>query len=79
MSKDKPLEEKEKLEAEIERSLSVVKMKEVHKQIEEIEKLRKQATVKSICERILHCVEVSKSLAGFLVKAKNLSEIAYSY
>jgi hypothetical protein len=48
MSEDKHLEEKEKLESEIARSLSVVKMKEVHKQIEDIEKLRKQASIKSI-------------------------------
>lgn len=34
--------EKEKLDAEISRSLSVVKMKEAHKQIVDVEKLRKK-------------------------------------
>jgi hypothetical protein len=52
MSEDKHIEEKEKLKEEIERSLSVVKMKEAHKQIEDIEKSRKQASIKSICLRI---------------------------
>jgi hypothetical protein len=33
--------EKEELDAEIARSLSVLKMKEAHKQIEDVEKLRK--------------------------------------
>ena len=50
--KDKRLAEKEKLEAEIARSLSVVKMKEAHKQIEEIERSRKKATIQSIIFRI---------------------------
>ena len=67
-SEDKHLEEKEKLEAEIGRSLSVVKIKEVHKQIEDIEKLRKQASIKSICERITFCLEISKALAVELVE-----------
>jgi len=70
MSEDKHLEEKEKLEAEISRSLSVVKMKEVHKQIEDIEKLRKQATIKSICKRISYCTKISE----FLVKAVKKAE-----
>jgi hypothetical protein len=39
--KYKRLEEKEKWDAEAARSLSVVKLKKVHKQIEDIEKLRK--------------------------------------
>jgi len=52
MSEDKPLGEKEKLEAEISRSLSVAKMKEAHKQIEEIEKSRKRSVILSIIERL---------------------------
>jgi hypothetical protein len=70
MSEDKHLEEKEKLEAEISRSLSVVKIKEVHKQIEEIEKLRKQATIKSICERISFFVEMNKALTGVFIEIR---------
>lgn len=70
MSKDKHLEEKEKLEAEISRSLSVVKMKEVHKQIEDIEKLRKQASIKSIYERISFCIEMSKTLTRILIEIR---------
>lgn len=52
MSEDKHLEEKKKLEAEIERSLSVAKMKAAHKQIEEIEKSRKRSVILSILERL---------------------------
>ena len=51
MSEDK-LGEKAKLEAEISRSLSVVKMKEVHKQIEEVEKSRRRSVILSIVERL---------------------------
>lgn len=54
MSKDinKRLEEKEKIDAEIARSLSVVDMKKTHIQIEEIEKKRKKSSIMSIIERI---------------------------
>lgn len=62
MSKDKHLKEREKLEAEISRSLSVVKMKEAHKQIEDIEKLRRQASIKSVCERISLCIEINRAM-----------------
>jgi hypothetical protein len=51
-SKGKRLEEKEKLEAELERSLAVAKVKAAHKQIEETEKLRKRSAAISICRRI---------------------------
>jgi len=51
-TKDKRLEEKEKLDAEIARSLSVVNMKKTHMQIEEIEKTRKKSSITSIIERI---------------------------
>ena len=54
--KDKRLEEREKIEAEIARSLSVVKMKETHKLIEEVEKSRKRAAIQSIIERITHYI-----------------------
>jgi len=52
VEKDKRFTEKEKLEAEIARSLSVVKMKEAHKQIEDIERSRKKAAFQSIIARI---------------------------
>jgi hypothetical protein len=71
MSEDKHLEEKEKLEAEISRSLSVVKMKEAHKQIEDIEKSRKQASIKSICERIAFCLEMSNAVVNPLVEIRD--------
>jgi RecJ-like exonuclease len=45
-------EEKEKLAAELERSLEVVKVKAAHKQIEDIEKSRKRPVALSICKRI---------------------------
>lgn len=51
-SKGKWLEETEKLEAELERSLAVAKVKAAHKQIEETEKLRKRSVTYSICRRI---------------------------
>ena len=52
MSKDKHLKEREKLEAEISRSLSVAKMKAAHKQIEEIEKSRKRSVILSTIQRL---------------------------
>jgi hypothetical protein len=51
-SKDRRLEEKEKLEAELERSLAVAKVKAAHKQIEDTERLRKSLVALSICKRI---------------------------
>ena len=48
VEKDKGFPEQKKLEAEIARSLSVVKMKEAHKQIEDIERSRKKAAIQSI-------------------------------
>ncbi|HUW48018.1 MAG TPA: hypothetical protein VMW36_04655 [Patescibacteria group bacterium] len=51
-SKEKRLEETEKLKAELERSLAVAKVKSAHKQIEDTEKLRKRSVTLSICSRI---------------------------
>jgi len=62
MSKDKRLEEKEKLDAEIARSLSVIKMKEAHKKIEEVEKLRKRAAILSIDDRLSLNIEMSTKI-----------------
>ncbi len=50
--KDKRLQEKEKLEAELDRSLAVAKVKAAHKQIEDTEKSRKRPVALSICKRI---------------------------
>jgi tRNA nucleotidyltransferase/poly(A) polymerase len=51
-SKDKRLEEKEKWDAETERSLSVARFKKAHKEIEDTEKERKRPAILSICKRI---------------------------
>lgn len=51
-SKENRLEEKNRLEAELERSLAVAKVKEAHRQIEQTEKLRKRPIAQSICKRI---------------------------
>jgi hypothetical protein len=67
---DKNHKEIEKLEREIERSLNVVKMKELHKQIEDIERLRKQISIRSINERILLCFDVSKGVMNALLELK---------
>lgn len=56
--KDKLLEEVEKQQAELERSLTVAKVKAAHKQIEEIEKLRKRPIALSICMRAKSLVDV---------------------
>jgi len=70
MSEDKHLEEKDKIETEIIRSLSVAKMKEAHKQIEDIEKLRKQASISSISGRVSFCIGMIKGLMDGIAKAK---------
>lgn len=60
-NKDKRLEEKEKLDAEVARSLSVVKMKETHRQIEEIEKSRKKSAIISISKRLNNLISLCKA------------------
>jgi hypothetical protein len=64
--KDKRLEEKEKWDAEVARSLSVVELKKAHKQIEDVEKLRKRDAVLSIKDRIVSllslCQKVTQSI-----------------
>ena len=67
--KDKRLEDKEKLETEIARSLSVVKMKEAHRQIEDIEKSRKKAIVQSLIERISLTTTMNKELSTGFARA----------
>lgn len=68
--KNKRIEEKEKIDAEIERSLSVVKMKEVHKQIEEIVKSRKKDVILSVIKRIDIASAVNSSVLDELAKVK---------
>lgn len=51
-SKEKRLQEKEKVDAETQRSLAVARMKEAHKAIEDIEKIRKRSAVRSVCQRM---------------------------
>ena len=51
-SKEKRLEQKEKIDAETQRSFAVAKMKEAHKAIEDIEKIRKRSILRSVCQRI---------------------------
>ena len=73
MSEDrgKRLEEKERLDAEVARSLSVVKVKEAHKQIGDIEKLRKKQSIKSIIERLNYNLKSSKAIVSALIKMRN--------
>jgi len=51
-SKEKRLEEKEKVDAETKRSLAVAEMKKAHRLIEETEKTRKRPILQSIYRRI---------------------------
>lgn len=82
MSKNKPLREKENLEAEIKRleaelkrSLSVARMKEAHKQIEEIEKSRKRTAILSIVERLNLNIQVYQGIMAALTsQEKKISE-----
>jgi hypothetical protein len=64
--KDKRLEEKEKWDAEVARSLSVVELKKAHKQIEDVERLRKRDNILSIKDRIMsfkkYCVNIIKTI-----------------
>jgi hypothetical protein len=66
--KEKRIEQKEKWDAETERSLAVYKFKEAHKMIEEMEKQRKRSALSSICRRI----DVASD--DFLQEAKFLDE-----
>jgi hypothetical protein len=70
--KDKRVEEIEKLEAELERSLAVGKVKAAHKQIEETEKQRKRSSAISICNRMVLLLGSIISMLKFLTDAKLL-------
>ena len=60
--------EQDKIEAEVKRSMSVIKMKKAHKEIEDIEKIRKQKAVASIIKRIEHVLRISQTLIGAITK-----------
>lgn len=49
---DNRLKEREKLRAEAERSMAVVRVKQAHKLIEDTEKLRKNSSIRSIVRRL---------------------------
>jgi hypothetical protein len=68
--KDKLVKEKERLDAEVARSLAVVEMKKAHKRIEDVEKLRKKSAIKSIIERINYNLKVSEAIMGVLTIAR---------
>jgi len=60
-SKEERLKEKEKLDAETQRSIAVAEMKKAHKLIEDTEKMRKRPILQSVCLRIDDHI---KTLAG---------------
>ncbi len=65
-SSEKRLEQTEKLEAEIKRSLNVVEMKKAHCQIEDVEKNRKKPAILSIIERIDATAELLSNIYKIL-------------
>lgn len=62
-SKEERLEEKEKVNAEIQRSYAVAEMKKAHGLIEETEKSRKRPILQSICQRIDYHMQ---TLSGYM-------------
>jgi hypothetical protein len=70
-SKEKRLEEKERVEADAERSYAVAKMKKAHKLIEDVEKLRKHSALQSICERVDNHIQNVMSLGGVMHKSED--------
>lgn len=75
-SKEKRIEEKEKLEAEAERSLAVARVKQAHKQIEDAEKLRKRSALLSICSRIEYQRVIFINYANALVEIPEEYELS---
>jgi len=74
-SKDKRLEEKEKLESEIERSLAVARMKQAHKTIEDVEKTRRRSAMISLCKRIDYLIAMIRSFNLRMLGQSYLNEI----
>jgi hypothetical protein len=64
------LKEKEKLEAEFEKTISIVKVKKAHKSIEDIEKLRKSPNIKPIIDRIDNNLEVINQINNTFTNLK---------
>ena len=60
----------EKLETELKRSLKVVGVKQAHKQIEDIEKLRRKSAIISVIERINLSLNVNNGVLQGLNNAK---------
>jgi hypothetical protein len=65
-NKEKRLEEKEKIDAETQRSLAVAKMKSAHKAIEDVEKLRKRSALLSVRQRLETCARKLEGLSRLL-------------
>ena len=73
-SGEKRLEEAKKWQAETERSLAVLKAKEAHKLIEEIEKGRKRSAIFSVCDRLLQHAALTNGYARILLDRKSKHE-----
>lgn len=77
-SEEKRLEEAKKWQAETTRSLSVLKAKEAHKLIEEMEKSRKRSAILSVMQRLLENGQVinmeTKGLLDFFVGEKGWTQ-----
>lgn len=71
-STEKRKQEKERTDAEIERSLSVAKMKEAHKKIEETEKERKKPQLQSLLKRISNLKREMLSTIEYLQKMSDM-------
>jgi hypothetical protein len=67
-SKEERLKEKEKADAETQRSLAVAEMKKAHKLIEDTEKMRKRPVLQSICSRMEVHVKVLDRAAAMYAK-----------
>jgi hypothetical protein len=80
-SKDKRLEEAEKTNAEVTRSLQVVEMKKAHKLIEDVEKERKRPPIQSVCGRLIShtrwLIILSKSITENAKEGKVFNPQAY--
>jgi hypothetical protein len=80
-SKDKRLEEAEKTNAEVTRSLQVAEMKKAHKLIEDVEKERKRSPIQSVCGRLTShtkwLITLSKSVTEDINEGKVFNPQVY--
>lgn len=67
-SEEKRIAEKEKIEAETQRSLAVAEMKQAHKRIEDVEKIRKRSAISSLCKRIDNFSQKCSGIGRMLIK-----------